>query len=121
MVVCVIDDEKDMALLFKQFFKSQIKVRDIEFNIFEHSDEAFVFLDKRYCESEKFIVLLDLNLEREDGLNVLSRIKEKYPSAVVYIMTGSDNQGVCELCDKKGADGFIAKPFDLETIKKIVN
>jgi two-component system response regulator len=58
------------------------------------------------------LVILDLNIPKVDGMNVLRFIKEnsRYSSInVIILSTSSDDETIAEAY-KNGADGFITKP-----------
>ena len=62
------------------------------------------------------IVILDLGLPDQDGINVLRNIRKKAPKLPVMILTARD-----KLSDKisgldAGADDYLPKPFDIEEL-----
>lgn len=61
------------------------------------------------------IVLLDINLPRVDGIEVLERVKtsEKLRSLPVIMLTSTDTQAEIDRCYKLGANGYVAKPVDI--------
>ncbi len=68
------------------------------------------------------LVILDLNLPKVDGMNVLKFIKEdtKYSSIHVIILSTSSDDRIIEEAYKNGADGFISKDASYkEFIKQI--
>ncbi len=62
------------------------------------------------------IVLLDLNLGKMDGLEVLRRLKHEFPAIMVMMMTayGSIQDAVAAM--RLGATDFISKPFSNDTL-----
>ncbi len=68
------------------------------------------------------LVILDLNLPKVDGMNVLKFIKEnsEYRSIHVIILSTSSDDRIIEEAYKNGADGFISKDASYkEFIKQI--
>jgi len=61
------------------------------------------------------IVLLDINLPRVDGIEVLERVKssERLRSIPVIMLTSTDTQAEIDRCYKLGANGYVAKPVDI--------
>jgi two-component system, NtrC family, response regulator HydG len=57
------------------------------------------------------LVLLDLNLPREDGLFILAEIKDVDPDAIVVMISGHGSIEKAVQAIKLGAFDFIAKPF----------
>jgi DNA-binding NtrC family response regulator len=72
-------------------------------------------------EREAFdVVLTDLRMEKVDGLQILRRCRELHPDTEVIIITGfASLESAVELM-KLGAFYYIAKPFRLEEVRKVV-
>src|SRR5580698_1970730 len=69
------------------------------------------------------LVLLDLNLPKKDGRQVLAEMKSD-PSLKripVVILTTSDHEADINKAYALGANCFVTKPVDFQQIKKIVN
>ncbi len=66
------------------------------------------------------VVLTDLRMERVDGMQILKRCKELYPDTEVIMITGYATLQSAIEAMKKGAYGYIAKPFKLDKVRKVV-
>ena len=67
------------------------------------------------------LVLLDLRMPKHSGYDVFHSIRQSFNSSVpVYAMTGDATDKVREKCLNLGFDGFITKPFKIQTIQKIL-
>ncbi len=66
-------------------------------------------------------VITDLKMEGMDGTEVLKKIKEKDPDALVMIVTAFGTIEVAVEAMKQGAFDFIAKPFSMELLRAKVN
>ncbi|MEW5763010.1 MAG: sigma-54 dependent transcriptional regulator [Bacillota bacterium] len=66
------------------------------------------------------LVLLDLKLPDMDGLDVLRLVKESYPGLPVIMITGYGTIETAVQALKRGAAGYITKPFDLHELKLVV-
>jgi DNA-binding NtrC family response regulator len=66
------------------------------------------------------IVLTDLKMEKVDGMQILRRCRELYPDIEVIMITGyATIQSAIEAM-KKGAYDYVAKPFKLDEVRKVV-
>jgi two-component system response regulator HydG len=71
-------------------------------------------------EQEFDAVLTDLKMEKVDGIEVLERCKERYPDTEVIMITAYATIPSAVETMKKGAYDYIAKPFKLDEVRKIV-
>ncbi|MBF0451757.1 MAG: response regulator [Candidatus Magnetomorum sp.] len=81
-------------------------------------EEGLEILEKT---SDISIVLLDLKMPGIDGMEVLSRIREKYQQIMVIIMTGFATVETAIQAMKQGAYDFIPKPFEPDHVRLVVN
>jgi DNA-binding NtrC family response regulator len=75
----------------------------------------------KILEGQEFdVVLTDLKMEKVDGMQILKRCKELYPDTEVIMITGyaTLESGVQTM--KHGAFYYVAKPFKLDEVRKIV-
>lgn len=71
----------------------------------------------KMLENEIFnLVLLDVKMPDMDGIEVLKKIKEKWPHVVVIIITGYSAIATAVSSIKLGAYDYIEKPFTPEGI-----
>jgi DNA-binding NtrC family response regulator len=67
------------------------------------------------------LLLVDLMMPVMDGLAVLDYVKEHHPSVSVLLMTGFGTIETAVEAIKRGAEDYLTKPFDTETILKKVS
>jgi CheY-like chemotaxis protein len=68
------------------------------------------------------LVILDLNLPGQSGLEVLSHIrtKSKYGRVPVLLFSASSQQKDIDACYASGCNGYLVKPNDPERLKALV-
>jgi DNA-binding NtrC family response regulator len=67
------------------------------------------------------VVLLDLVLDRVDGIDVLDRVKRERPDVEVVVMTGHASVESAVDCMQRGAFDYLTKPFrDLSRVRVAV-
>lgn len=62
------------------------------------------------------LVLTDLKMPNMDGIEVLAKIKEKWPATDVVIVTGYQTVETAVKAIKLGAFDYIEKPFTPDTL-----
>lgn len=66
------------------------------------------------------VVLLDVFFPTENGLDILTDLKGRYPSVKVLMVTGLRKDDILEQAQKRGADGVLYKPFDTDDLLSAV-
>ncbi len=66
------------------------------------------------------LVLTDLKMEQMDGLQLLEAIKQRAPATEVVMITGYATVGTAVDALRKGAAHYLAKPIDLEELRRTV-
>lgn len=69
------------------------------------------------------LVLLDIMMPEVDGISVLDQIREDstFDDVGVIMVTALDNMNVALDCMRRGACGYITKPYEMEQIRKQVS
>jgi|Deesub1362A_J573_1020465.scaffolds.fasta_scaffold00591_3 DNA-binding NtrC family response regulator len=78
--------------------------------------EALRLLDKKAYD----LVLTDLRMEKIDGMEVLSRVKERQPDTEVIMITGYATVNSAIEAMKRGAFHYIPKPYKIEEVRALV-
>jgi len=126
-VILLVEDNPDDALLAIRAFKKNELVDDIV--VVRDGVEALDYLhcngeySERDCSTQPSIVLLDLNLPKLNGLEVLKSIrKDKRTSLLLVIMlTSSIEERDVINCYDSGANSYIHKPIDFDKFSKMSN
>jgi DNA-binding NtrC family response regulator len=66
------------------------------------------------------VVLTDLRMEKVDGAQILKRCRELHPDTEVVMITGFATLESAVEAMKNGAFYYIAKPFKLDEVRKVV-
>jgi CheY-like chemotaxis protein len=64
------------------------------------------------------VVLLDVIMPGLNGFQTLRKLREIEPDLPVLICTGYSDRKAAESLVTEGADGFVNKPYDIETLAK---
>ena len=121
MKILVVDDERDIQILFEQRFRKEIKNNQVQFVFAFSGEEALKLLNQ--WEHEAVLILSDINMPGMSGLELLENIKKKYmkPPPVVMMITAYADAENQRIAKKLGADDFLTKPVDFAVLKEKLN
>ncbi|MBI4767238.1 MAG: sigma-54-dependent Fis family transcriptional regulator [Deltaproteobacteria bacterium] len=110
--IMVVDDEETICeALMAWFIKDGYKVETAL-----SGAEALALLEKKDFD----IFLVDVKMPGMDGIELLSRIKEKQPEAVVIMMTAHGSIQTAVEAMKRGAGDYLCKPFDPDSLSLLM-
>ena len=126
-ILLIEDNLDDIKLTQRAFIKSSI-ANDIDLIVVKDGLEAlnYLFEQKKDGSHEKrhmpIVILLDLNLPKLNGLQVLERIKnDKHTKLIpVIVLTSSKEEADLTRSYKLGANSYIRKPVDYEKFRDAV-
>ena len=107
----IVDDEENMRELLKDFFE------DEGFKV-EVAGDGIQALDK--MDKGVNIVISDNRMPVMEGMELLDKIKEKYPETQVIIITAFSTPKLAVEAYKRGAAAYITKPFNPDELLKKV-
>ncbi len=118
MKILVVDDEKDVQILFEQRFRKEMKTGEMDFVFAFSGEEALMYLKDH--KHEAVLILSDINMPGMSGLDLLKHIKQKYsvPPPVVMMITAYGDPENYKIAMKLGADDFLTKPVDFISLKE---
>jgi two-component system response regulator PilR (NtrC family) len=82
----------------------------------ETAEKAFARLEADSYE----VVLTDISMPGLSGLELLGRVRQRFPNTPVIIISGIGDQEHAQGLIKLGAFDFLLKPFTLEVVEKSV-
>ena len=118
MKILVVDDERDVQILFQQRFRKEIKKQEINFVFAFSGEEALTYLNDHVHEA--VLILSDINMPGMSGLELLEKIKTNYlePPPVVMMITAYGDEENYATAKRLGADDFLTKPVDFTALKE---
>ncbi|MGI9546892.1 MAG: response regulator [Flavobacteriaceae bacterium] len=118
MKILVVDDERDVQLLFQQRFRKEIRNNELNFVFAFSGEEALTYLSEH--NHEAVLILSDINMPGMSGLELLEQIKKKFlkPPPVVMMITAYGDQENYDTAMKLGADDFLTKPVEFGILKE---
>jgi two-component system response regulator len=114
--ILLIDDSPGECELFRQAlmqagYKGRLEVS-------ESGRAAMAYLNDHMSSREPALILLDLKLRGERGVNVLKHLKgdARFADIPVVILTSSDDTIDVHACYQAGANGYVEKPGQFEDL-----
>jgi ATP-dependent Lon protease len=110
--ILVVDDEK----VTRQNIEHVLAKAGYRIMTVENGAEALDLLTRNTFD----VILTDLKMEKIDGMTLLSRVKQDYPSTEVIVITGYATVPTAVEAIKRGSYQFITKPLKLDEIRDAV-
>jgi CheY-like chemotaxis protein len=114
--ILIVDDEPDIADLFRQRFRREVRQEQYVLHFAGSGEEAL----RRLAEihPELIVILSDINMPGMDGLELLGEIRRLRPDLPVLMVTAYGDDDRKRRADELGAAAFLAKPVDFEQLKQ---
>ena len=90
----------------------RLQLRDFDSNLAYDGEQAIQLVTDEVPD----VMVLDLKMPGIDGMEVLRRVKKKFPGVQVIILTGHGSEKDEIEARKLGAFEYLQKPTDLDTL-----
>jgi CheY-like chemotaxis protein len=114
--ILVVDDEPDVADLFRQRFRREVREGTYVMH-FANSGETALEQLNGGIEPTLIVILSDINMPGMDGLALLHAIKQQWPEMPVMLVTAYGDDERRKRASDLGACEFLAKPVDFDALK----
>ena len=114
--ILTVDDEADVAELFRQHFRREVRQGLYVLHFADSAEEALQMLADG-IRPQLIVILSDINMPGMDGLTLLREIKEKRPDLPVIMVTAYGDEERRRRASEYGAADFITKPVDFDFLK----
>jgi len=116
MKFLVVDDEKDVEMLFRQKFRKEIRNGQMEFVFAFSGQEAIEVLESKN-PPEVVYIFSDINMPGMSGIDLLRHVKKTYPEIKVSMISAyGDSENYNKAIDF-GAKEFFTKPINFDSLK----
>jgi excisionase family DNA binding protein len=103
-LVLVVDDDEQL----REFMRINLELEGYSVREAGGAEEALAAIEDQAPE----LVLLDVVMPGVDGWQMLQRMQERYGSIPVIMFSGKVDESSAADAERRGARGFIGKPFD---------
>ncbi len=116
MKMVVVDDEKDVQLLFQQKFRKELRAGHVEMHFAFNAQDALHYVESLE-NPETHLVLSDISMPGMNGLELLKELKRRFPGLKVFMITAYGDEQNYASAMQYGADDYFAKPIAFEQLK----
>lgn len=117
MKFLVVDDERDVEILFRQKFRKEIRDGAIDLGFAFSGNEALELLRTKEPPDVMYI-FSDINMPGMSGLELLKKVKELYPQIQVSMISAYGDAENYENAIQSGAKEFFTKPINFDSLKE---
>ena len=114
--ILVVDDEPDVAELFRQRFRREVRQGTYVMHFAASGEQALEKLVDG-IEPTLIVILSDINMPGMDGLQLLTEIKKRHPDLPVMLVTAYGDDERRRRAAETGASEFLTKPVDFDQLK----
>jgi CheY-like chemotaxis protein len=115
--ILVVDDEADVAELFRQQFRREVRQGHYVMHFAQSAEEALVKLEDG-VQPELIVILSDINMPGMDGLGLLQKVKAQHADLPLIMVTAYGDDERRQTARKYGAAEFVTKPVDFDLLKQ---
>ena len=110
--ILVVDDEVKMCFTLTKLFE----LSNYSVSVAHNGLEALEKIDS----FQPHCVLLDIRMPQMNGVEVLKKVKQKYPEIVVIMTTAVATEESRKECLDIGAAEYLIKPIDFKELLEII-
>jgi len=109
-MVMIVDDHPALRLVIKTHLTQVANIEDV---VEAGNGQEAVELTRQYLPD---LAILDLDIPRINGLDVIPRLRLAHPHIRVMILSGHDTPTFVQRAVRAGAQGFVSKTQDISEI-----
>lgn len=110
MKILVVDDDFRVAKLLRTAMKKWGHIAEIS----SRGEDALTMIKEGAFD----LALVDIFLPDCMGYMIFPQIKQLAPDIKIIAMSGNDNEELLVTLNEQGVNQFMAKPFDLDVLKR---
>lgn len=107
--ILIVDDDSDIRQMLK------LLLRNEGYDIVGEASSGME-LNKKIQKTQPGIILLDISMPGSSGLDVLEEIIQEFSDIKVVMISGSSSSADVQTAIKRGAVGYIVKPFNTNNV-----
>ena len=117
MKFLVVDDERDVEMLFRQKIRKEIRSGLIELEFAFSGQDAIDRLQSTQ-PTDVLYVFSDINMPGMSGLELLDKVKAQFPQIQISMISAYGDTENYEKAINWGAKEFFTKQIDFDSLKR---
>lgn len=113
----VVDDEPEVAVMFRQRMRREVRSGTYELFFAESGLEALEVLEQN---PDIQLVLTDLNMPGLGGMELLAELGESWPEVRSIVVSAYGDPDRMKEAHSRGAMAFVVKPVDFPELKAML-
>jgi CheY-like chemotaxis protein len=118
-LILVVDDEPDVADLFRQQFRRELRAARFLMEFAASAPEALAKAQE-IGEATLILILSDVNMPGMSGLELLPKVRLARPDVPVFMITAYGDADTRRRAEAGGASGLFTKPIDFAELKRTI-
>jgi CheY-like chemotaxis protein len=115
-LILVVDDEPDVAELFRQQFRKELRASRFAMEFAQSAAEALERV-RAAQDAGLILILSDVNMPGMSGLELLPHAREARPDVPVIMITAYGDADTRRKAIEGGAAGLFTKPIDFPELR----
>jgi len=120
-LILIVDDEPDVADLFRQQFRRELRASRFRMDFASSAQEALTKVGTASDNTELILILSDINMPGMSGLDLLPKAREARPDVPVIMITAYGDPETRRKASEGGAAGLFTKPIDFPELKQTID
>jgi len=110
--ILLVDDERE----FVKTLSERLTLRNMGSAVVHDGESALRLIE----QDEPDVMVLDLKMPGQSGIDVLKKVKQAYPSIEIIILTGHGSENDKKQCMELGAFDYLYKPLDITKLSAVI-
>jgi CheY-like chemotaxis protein len=120
VLVLVVDDEPDVADLFRQQFRRDLRAQRFMMEFAQSAADALARI-AGIIEQPLILILSDINMPGMTGLEMLPKVRALRPDVPVIMITAYGDPETKRKAIEGGATGLLTKPIDFTLLREEID
>lgn len=115
--IVIVDDESSVGVLYEMKLRKPIENGSIRYHFFENAQDCLNYFEQTPRHPGAEVLFTDINMPEVSGFDLLAKVKRKFPSIDVFMMSAYDDEASIQKSFRLGARGYFTKPVNYRELQ----